>query len=87
MITIAKGTLPLAMFGPAGYGRRTGVLSVAARGMQALAPFAFGIVLERGGAGAALALSGTLALVALGALLGLHANSPADASRRGDRAT
>jgi len=87
MITIAKGTLPLAMFGPAGYGRRTGVLSVAARGMQALAPFAFGIVLERAGAGAALALSGTLALVALGALLGLRANPSTAISRRTDRTT
>ena len=41
MITIAKGTLPLAMFGAAGYGERTGLLSVAARGMQALAPYHF----------------------------------------------
>jgi MFS family permease len=75
MITIAKGTLPLAMFGPVGYGRRTGLLSVAARGMQALAPFAFGIVLEAAGAGAALALSGALALIALGSLLALRADS------------
>ena len=73
MITIAKGTLPLALFGPAGYGRRTGLLSVAGRGMQAIAPFAFGVVLELWGAGAALALSATLSLVALGALLGLRA--------------
>jgi MFS family permease len=74
LITIAKGTLPLAMFGPVGYGRRTGQLSVAARGMQALAPFAFGIVLESAGAGAALALSAALALIALGSLLALRAN-------------
>jgi len=72
MITIAKGTLPLALFGPAGYGMRTGLLSVAARGMQALAPFAFGLVLEFRGAGAAFALSATLSLVALAALLGLR---------------
>ena len=31
MITIAKGTLPLAIFGPAGYGRRNGILSVPTR--------------------------------------------------------
>jgi hypothetical protein len=30
MITIAKGTLPLALFGPQGYGRRSGLLSVPA---------------------------------------------------------
>ena len=72
MITIAKGTLPLALFGPAGYGMRTGFLSVAARGMQALAPFAFGLVLEGQGAGAALALSAGVSLIALFALLGLR---------------
>src|SRR5213075_2070725 len=31
MITIAKGTLPLAIFGAAGYGLRTGILSAPAR--------------------------------------------------------
>ena len=31
MITIAKGTLPLAIFGPVGYGRRNGLLSVPTR--------------------------------------------------------
>ena len=72
MITIAKGTLPLALFGPLGYGRRTGLLSVAARGMQAVAPYAFGLVLQTYGAGAALALSAALSLIALGALLGLR---------------
>jgi len=72
MITIAKGTLPLALFGPAGYGMRTGLLSVAARGMQAVAPFAFGLVLEFRGAGAAFTLSATLSLIALAALLGLR---------------
>lgn len=75
MITIAKGTLPLALFGPVGYGARTGLLSVAGRGMQAVAPFAFGLVLELWGAGAALAVSATLSLVALGALLGLRATA------------
>ena len=75
MITIAKGTLPLALFGPVGYGRRTGLLSVAARGMQALAPYAFGLVLQSYGAGAAFALSAMLSLIALGALLGLRAKT------------
>ncbi len=72
MITIAKGTLPLAMFGAAAYGERTGLLSVAARGMQALAPNSFGLVLERWGARAALTLSATLSLIALGTLFALR---------------
>jgi MFS family permease len=75
MITIAKGTLPLALFGPAGYGERTGFLSVAARGMQALAPFAFGLVLETWGARGALTVSVTLSLIALGTLITLRAGA------------
>jgi len=77
MITIAKGTLPLAVFGEAGYGRRLGVLSVLARAMQAAAPFVFGLVLERAGVHGALALSVGVSLAALAALAGLRARSAA----------
>ena len=72
MITIAKGTLPLAIFGAHGYGHRQGLLGVLGRGMQALAPYAFGVVLERMGAGAAIALSVGLSLVALATLFALR---------------
>lgn len=72
MITIAKGTLPLAIFGAAGYGARQGLLGILGSGMQAFAPFAFGLVLERYGAGAAISLSVTLSLVALAALMSLR---------------
>lgn len=75
MITIAKGTLPLAVFGEAGYGQRVGVLNVLARAMQAAAPFLFGLVLERAGVHAALALSVGTSLAALVALAALHARS------------
>lgn len=75
MITIAKGTLPLAIFGPEGYGARTGLLSVAARGMQALAPYTFGLVLDTWGARGALAVSGALSLTALGTLLALRSGA------------
>jgi hypothetical protein len=73
MITIAKGTLPLAIFGAAGYGHRLGLLGVLGRGAQAAAPFAFALVLEAGGAGAALALSAGISLLTLGALVALRA--------------
>jgi MFS family permease len=73
MITIARGTLPLAIFGAAGYGHRQGLLGILGRGMQALAPFAFGLVLERDGPGAAIALSVGLSLVAFVTLLVLKA--------------
>ena len=44
ILTIAKGTLPLVLFGPHGYGRRQGWLMVPARIAQALAPWLFGIL-------------------------------------------
>lgn len=72
MITIAKGTLPLAIFGPIGYGHRQGLLSVLGRGMQAIAPFTFGVVLEAHGPRVALALSVALSVAALAALIALR---------------
>ena len=52
MITIAKGTLPLALFGPRGYGLRSGLLSAPARVLQSASPFLFGLLLNRFGVGA-----------------------------------
>ncbi len=72
LITIARGTLPLAIFGAAGYGARQGWLSTLGRVMQALAPYAFGLVLDGYGVAAALVLSGALSLAALAALFGLR---------------
>jgi MFS family permease len=59
MLTIARGTLPLALFGAAGYGLRTGLLAAPARILQGGAPLLFSLVLDRGGPGYALLLSGT----------------------------
>jgi MFS family permease len=67
MITIVKGTLPLALFGPEGYGRRSGLLSAPARTLQSTAPFLFGLLLDRVGIGA-LGLSAGLCLAAFGSL-------------------
>ncbi|TNF59023.1 MAG: MFS transporter [Rhodobacteraceae bacterium] len=47
--TIAKGTLPLALFGAAGYGRRIGWLNAPARILQAAAPLIFGAALTTWG--------------------------------------
>jgi predicted MFS family arabinose efflux permease len=68
IMTIAKGTLPLALFGAEGYGARQGWLVMPARVAQAAAPFLFGMVLQRWGAGA-LWLSGALGLSAFAALM------------------
>ena len=67
ILTIAKGTLPLVLFGPAGYGARQGLMMVPARVAQAFAPVLFGMLLDRAGA-AALWLTTLLGLAALGAL-------------------
>jgi MFS family permease len=67
MITIAKGTLPLALFGPRGYGLRSGLLSAPARMLQAASPFLFGLLLDRVGIGA-VGLSAGLCLAAFGSL-------------------
>ncbi|MFL6698682.1 MAG: MFS transporter [Vitreoscilla sp.] len=67
ILTIAKGTLPLALFGPAGYGERQGLLMVPARIAQAFAPLLFGFCLDRWGAGA-LWLSSSLSVAAFAAL-------------------
>lgn len=67
ILTIAKGTLPLVLFGPAGYGARQGLMMVPARVAQAFAPVLFGMALDRAGA-AALWLTTLLGLAALGAL-------------------
>lgn len=67
ILTIAKGTLPLVLFGPAGYGARQGLMMVPARVAQAFAPVLFGMALDHAGA-AALWLTTLLGLAALAAL-------------------
>jgi MFS family permease len=69
LLTIARGTLPLALFGPAGYGLRTGILAAPARVLQGGAPLLFGVVLDQSGPRAALLLSGTLTACSFLALL------------------
>jgi predicted MFS family arabinose efflux permease len=70
ILTIAKGTLPLALFGPQGYGERQGLLMVPARIAQALAPWLFGLLMSYLGVevlwvSAGLGLSALLALLFL----------------------
>ncbi|KRD42483.1 MULTISPECIES: MFS transporter [Acidovorax] len=67
ILTIAKGTLPLVLFGPAGYGARQGLMMVPARVAQAFAPVLFGMLIDGVGA-AALWATTLLGLAALGAL-------------------
>ncbi|MEX0741015.1 MAG: MFS transporter [Pseudohongiella sp.] len=67
ILTIAKGTLPLAIFGPQDYGLRQGWLMMPARVSQAFAPVLFAVLIDRFGLHALLlsAALGCLAFIAL----------------------
>lgn len=75
MLTIAKGTLPLAFYGPVGYGRRQGWIVAPSRVAQAFSPLAFGWLVERWGAGS-LWVSGALIGSALVGLWWLRTPQP-----------
>lgn len=79
LMTIVKGTLPLALFGPAGFGRRSGWLEAPSRVMQAVAPVVFSLWLDRYGAGVLWISAGLISL----ALLGVFALGPARARQSG----
>ena len=68
VLTIARGTVPLAVFGPENFGYRLGLIGAPARLAQAAAPLLFGSALDRWGVGALVA-SSALSLAALAALL------------------
>jgi hypothetical protein len=65
LVTIARGTVPLALFGPAGYGRLIGRIAGPCLAMQSAAPLVLAFVAERFSDAAALALACGFALVAL----------------------
>jgi MFS family permease len=74
LLTIARGTVPLAIFGPHSYGERTGLLGAPARAAQALAPLLFGLLLDAMGTWVIFVSAG-LCISALCALLCLRASS------------
>jgi predicted MFS family arabinose efflux permease len=76
LMTIIKGTLPLALFGPAGFGRRAGWLEAPSRVAQAAAPLAFGIGVDRLG-GHVLWISAGIGLTGLSGLLWLRRSASA----------
>jgi MFS family permease len=65
LITIARGTVPLYLFGASGYGLLVGRLATPWLLMQSAAPLVFAFVAERGSDMAALALVAALAAAAL----------------------
>ena len=67
LLTITRGTLPLALFGPVGYGQRPGFITAPARASQAFAPLLFGLLLDDYGA-TSLWLTALLGVAAVAAL-------------------
>jgi predicted MFS family arabinose efflux permease len=74
ILTIARGTLPLAIFGPENYAYRLGLIGAPSRIAQALAPLGFGLLIEPRGRGI-IVVSSALSLSALIALLVLQART------------
>jgi predicted MFS family arabinose efflux permease len=75
ILTIARGTLPLAIFGPENYGYRLGIIGAPARMAQAAAPLLFGLLIEAMGA-RVLIVSSALSIAALLALFLLRKMPP-----------
>jgi MFS family permease len=75
VLTIARGTLPLAIFGPQNYGYRLGIIGAPARMAQAAAPLAFGLLIDTMGS-RVLIVSSALSLSALLALSLLRKQPP-----------
>jgi MFS family permease len=65
LVTIARGTVPLALFGAAGYGRIVGRIAGPALIIQSAAPLLLAYVVERASDRAALAVTAAFSLAAL----------------------
>ncbi|WP_439816017.1 MFS transporter [Zavarzinia sp. CC-PAN008] len=81
LMTIARGTMPLVLFDPSRYGAQVGRLLAPSFFVQAMGPLAYALVIEAGGAAAALALSFVLGLLALAAALALRRRGRLNAGR------
>jgi len=79
ILTIARGTLPLSIFGPQNYAYRLGIIGAPARMAQAAAPLAFGVLIDVLGE-KVLIVSSALSLAALLALLLVRKKNPRQAS-------
>lgn len=81
ILTIARGTLPLAIFGPENYAYRLGLIGAPSRICQALAPLGFGLLIEPMGK-LVVVVSAGLSLAALVALMALRRSETVEALPR-----
>lgn len=77
ILTVARGTLPMAIFGPENYAYRLGLIGAPSRIAQALAPLGFGLLIEPLGRGVVMVSAG-LSLSALIALMLLEVRRKAE---------
>ena len=77
LVTIARGTVPLALFGAAGYGRLIGRIAGPSLLMQGVAPLVLAFVAERGSDPMALSLAAGLTLIALACFVVIREQRPA----------
>jgi hypothetical protein len=72
LLTIARGAVPLALFGANGYGRVLGRIAKPFQIMQAVAPLALAFVVERSGDATALAVTAAFGVVSLICLIAIR---------------
>ncbi|MBN8967069.1 MAG: MFS transporter [Rhizobiales bacterium] len=72
VMTIARGALPLSMFGPAGFGRVVGRISRPGLILQAAAPFVLAFAMDRWSDQAALEIMVAMVLLSLGCFAALR---------------
>jgi hypothetical protein len=72
LITIARGAVPLALFGAGGYGRIIGRIAGPSLLMQAAAPLVLAFIAERASDAAALAFAAALAAIAFGCFVAVR---------------
>jgi hypothetical protein len=72
LMTLARGNVPLSLFGPGGYGRMIGRIAGPSLVIQSAAPFTLAFVIDRSSDAVALALIGLFALFALVSLLSVN---------------
>jgi hypothetical protein len=72
LMTISRGTVPLALFGPSGYGSVLGRIAGPSLILQAAAPLVLAFVAERASDNAALAVVAGMAALSLTAFLAVR---------------
>jgi hypothetical protein len=72
LMTISRGTVPLTLFGPSGYGGVIGRIAGPSLILQAAAPFVIAFAAERASDATALAIIGGMAALSLAAFLAVR---------------